>query len=131
MSIAIGFGSTEQEFEEAERKAFEEYVSRRYLEMECRYITDELVEDVAKWLKERADGYHDKAAQYKASDEYPARYSYYWPHLIWGATDIIARISFHHINRRHALSPDGWGLMVTKRLFDIQSLDIEYKARAA
>lgn len=129
--MIIGFGSTEQAFEDGEQKAFEQYVAERYTEMGCQYITDELVAEVSKWLADREAGYRAKADEYKTATEFPSRYSYYWARVISGPSDIIAKISFHHINRRHAFSPDGWALMQTKRLFGVDSIDLDMRKIAA
>jgi len=124
MGFAIGFGSTERDFEEAERRAFEEYVSNRYNDLGCEYITDELAKDVADWLKRRQQRFSDDADGYKHAINFPDRYSYFFARVIHGASDIIALYEFMHINRRHALSPDGWALLQNRRLFDMQSYDI-------
>lgn len=129
--MIIGFGSTEQAFEDAEQKAFEQYVADRYSAMGCQYITEELVADVSKWLADRAAAYQAKGEEYKAATDFPPRYSYYWARVISGPSDIIAKISFHHINRRHAFSPDGWALMQTKRLFGVDSIDLDMRKNAA
>lgn len=43
------------------------------------------------------------------------RYTYFFPsiHRIHDKL-YVYRITMHHINRNHALSSDGWGLMITK-----------------
>ena len=60
---------------------------------------------------------HDEAARYKrmGRNEAPERYTEIY------ATDYspsdgktITEIVFHHINRRHPFSPDGWALMGTR-----------------
>lgn len=124
MNIVIGFGSTEQAFEEGERKAFEGYVAQRFNELGCDYITEELARDVEVWLDARAAEFKARGDEYKTAADYPERYTYYWVSLIRSASTLVAKFSFHHINRRHALSPDGWALMVNKRLFDVDATDL-------
>ena len=129
--MIIGFGSTEQAFEDEERKAFELYVAERYSSLGCQYITDELVADVSKWLADRAAASQAKGDEYKTAKDFPSRYTYFWARVIAGPSDIIAKISFHHINRRHAFSPDGWALMQTKRLFGVDSIDLDMRKTEA
>jgi hypothetical protein len=125
VNMIIGFGSTETAFENAEEAAFKEYVAQRYAELNEQYISDELAKDVEAWFRERADAYKAKADEYKTSATFPDRYSYIWPRVIHSASDIFVRITFHHVNRRHAMSPGGWALMATKRLFDVEAYDLE------
>jgi hypothetical protein len=131
MTFAIGFGSIEQAFEDAERKAFEDYVTDRYAEMGCEYFTTELEQDVKEWLNKRAEQFQKAAESYKTSAIFPDRYSYYYPRIIGDGSDMIAKIKFHHINRRHGMSPDGWALMQSKRLFDVNAHEIERASKAA
>jgi len=46
--------------------------------------------------------------------EVPERYTYFFSH-VFNVTDSGYYVSFtmHHINRRHAMSPDGWALWAT------------------
>ena len=67
-----------------------------------------------KDVKEKYREESDKYAEMDRSDV-PQRYSYFWPtyHRIYDGKYII-EFTFHHINRHHALSSDGWGLLITK-----------------
>lgn len=124
MNMIIGFGSTETAFENAEEAAFKEYVESRLAESDPGYFSHELAKDVETWLAGRAADYRVQADEYKTSATFPDRYSYFYPRLIHTASDLIVRVTFHHVNRRHGLSPDGWALMATKRLFDIEYSDL-------
>ena len=59
------------------------------------------------------------AAQASLNDEMPRqdapeRYTQFWAHEHTSPCgDRIRRFTMHHTNRRHALSPDGWALLVT------------------
>ena len=72
----------------------------------------------------RGEEFRAKADEYKSASTYPDRYSYYWVTVVHGASDIVALFNFTHVNRRHALSPDGWAAMMNKRTFDVQSYDL-------
>lgn len=125
MAFAIGFGSIEQDFERAEEEAISEYAARRYAELNLDYFTDEFVDDVSKWLNDRAKAYQDTSAVYKSSSDFPDRYSYYWSSVVADASHLVAILSVHHINRRHAMSPDGWALMQTEKLVHLKALVLD------
>ena len=131
MNIVLGFGSTEQDFEAEEERAIRDYIERRYNEAGLNYFTDTFVESVRAWLKERAAALRAKEAEYKDAAEYPTRYSYYWPVVVADASYIVVILRIHHINRRHAMSPDGWALMLTKPMFLIESIEIKDASAAA
>jgi len=123
MGLVIGFGSAEKAFEEAEEFAIREFVASSYKEMGCEYITPELTRRVDDWCKERAQRYQQKADEYRDAADHPDRYSRYWATVLDNASHIVVILTFHHINRRHALSPDGWGMMEAERLVHIRSSD--------
>lgn len=85
--MILGFGSTE---ENVRREVKEALLSA----MANKQNTD----DVLKPWNDKADEY-DKLSQ----DQAPERYSRIW---FYGN-----KLIFHHINRRHAFSPDGWALL--------------------
>lgn len=114
--MILGFGSTEQRFVDAEEAAFKDFARHQYLECACSYVTDELVGGVRKWIEKRAADYHKQSDEYKDAAEHPDRYSYYQPTVLHDASHIIVIFRHSHINRRHALSPDGWALMQTEHL---------------
>ena len=116
MSMAVGFGSTEQEFEDAEIYAFKEHCRAEYLRRGLSYIDDEMAEAVEEWVRERAMRHRERYDGYRNSDEFPPRYSSYYVSVLNDASHIVAIYRFSHINRRHALSPDGWAMMNTERV---------------
>lgn len=124
MNIAIGFGSTEQAFESAEEKAFEDFVTRSASEQRLDYFTKEFHGLVSGWLEDRARAFKSVSEAHDKAQSPPPRYSYYYPYLLDDANYMIAVVKFMHINRRHALSPDGWGLMQTERIFKVKHSDI-------
>ena len=50
----------------------------------------------------------------KPASEVPERYSYFWA----SASGDFFRFKFHHINRRHPMSRDGWALFETTWVLD-------------
>ncbi|KKM76731.1 hypothetical protein LCGC14_1377120 [marine sediment metagenome] len=93
MSIMIGFGSTEERVEE---------------EVLDRIRRGDSPKDIEKEYNETAD-INDKLDRSKAKDRY-SRITIF----DWGCHHL--EVSFHHVNRQHALSPDGWAGMLTERL---------------
>jgi hypothetical protein len=124
MNMMIGFGSTEQDFEAAEKAAIIEYVEKEYRDQELGYFTDEFCKQVSDWLSKRAKSHRDDAEHNRTAPDYPIRYSRYWSHVVSDASYIVPILRFHHINRKHALSPDGWGMMATEMVFSICSVDL-------
>jgi len=72
----------------------------------------------AKRIQEK---YAEAEKEYKkmSKEDAPERYSYFYfnHHKIYDGLEYIS-FKFHHINRRHALSPDGWALFVTKWMLE-------------
>jgi len=128
MGIILGFGSTEQQVEQHEEEAIKEFVSAVFLEMGCDYFTAKMVERVRKWCDERASSSRTEAEQYKDAVDYPDRYSSYWATVLDDASNIVVILKFHHINRRHAMSPDGWALLQSTRLVHVSTWDVRRAA---
>ena len=78
--------------EEQERKKIKDYLSEHG--------------ETDKW-NNKADEY-DKMPKEKAPERYTRFYVY------------DNKIKFHHINRRHAFSPDGWALLVVEEPFGVK-----------
>ena len=125
MNFVIGFGKTETDFERQEIEAFEEYARSRFVGRGEGYITSQYVEDVNVWMDERAKACRDQASKHDKAADPPSRYSYYYPHIASSASAIVAIFKFSHINRRHAMSPDGWALMLNERVTHLWSYDME------
>jgi hypothetical protein len=121
MNIVLGFGSTETEFEEQERKFVEDYLeANKHKEEDTTdwyTFKDECVEGLKKALKERSDEYRRQSDEYKTATDYPERYSYYYFTILHNWSYVAVIFKFGHINRRHALSPDGWAAMWTEPVF--------------
>lgn len=77
-------------------------------------------------LKAIQTHYQDARELYKTmpGDEAPERYSYFWAlhHPIYEGKYFV-EFTFHHINRRHALSPDGWALTISRWILSVDPHD--------
>ena len=131
MRLAVGFGSTEEAFEQEAEKAATDYIDSRLAQSDLTFFDDDLVKDVSKWLGETAAALRAKAQEFDNSLDPPDRYSYFWTRVASSASDIVVIFTFMHINRRHALSPDGWGLLRTTRLVHVSTLDTPRSKQAA
>lgn len=125
MNIMVGFGSTEQAFEESEEQEFEDFVSQTARDIAPDYFTKEFHQAVNGWLNERAKAFKAASEVHDKAENPPSRYSYYYPYLLDDASFAVAIVKFMHVNRRHALSPDGWALMQTERVFKVRHSDID------
>ena len=68
------------------------------------------IRDISKQYRSKSD-INDELSK----AESPERYTYFF-HNVFDVTDRfwIAEFEMFHINRRHAMSPDGWALLRTK-----------------
>ncbi len=101
--FVLGFGI----IEEQERKKIKDRLLRAA-------IAGENLDDVEKEWREKSNKY-DKMSR----EEAPERYTSFFLHS--------DRIVYHHINRRHAFSPDGWALLkVEERLDKTGEIGLEF-----
>lgn len=127
MNIAIGFGITETEFERAEGEAFVNFVTEAYSKQTCGYFSSEFTKKVRDWVDDRASKYRAAAKANDKSANAPDRYSYYFGDVAESASNLVLVATFMHINRRHALSPDGWALLKNVRTFAaVSALDLQH-----
>ncbi len=100
MSVVLGFGQNET-------VAAEQIVAE---------IIEAVKSEGLDSVKRIEAEYKEQAEKYDAMsrEDAPERYSYFYAY-----TDRrIVRLTLFHINRRHALSPDGWALLQTKTIID-------------
>lgn len=126
--MIIGFGSTETDRENDFGRQFAEIVREEYANGEATYFTDATIKRVEARVKAIADELHAIGNKHKNSDAPPERYGYFWWSILSDASNVVAVISWHHINRRHAFSPDGWALMQNKSLHHVSSIDLDCPA---
>lgn len=126
MNIILGFGSTEEKFEQEEFDFINGFIADKanFFSDNSNFIfTDEIVNELKIALDERKrelDALRDK---YKEATEYPDRYSTYYFNIVNDIHDLCVVFKFSHINRRHAMSPDGWALLGTKKVFHANAWD--------
>ncbi len=79
-----------------------------------------------KSLDDLQKEYANAEKEYKkmSREEAPERYSYFWYfyHEVYEGKYFV-EFTFHHINRKHALSPDGWALLKTKWILSVCPTD--------
>jgi len=121
--MILGFGKTEVEREQQIANEITAKFCEMYDKSKCTYFTDALVKDFRKWLEKYTEKFHQQANIYKklSTNEVPQRYSYFWTWITNDATSAYIRLKFHHINRQHALSPDGWGMWERKVIIHIEN----------
>ena len=127
LEMIIGFGATETAFEDAQGEAFKDFVTKRFDELALDYFTTEFVNEVRIWLDAQGEQFRILAETYAKAENHPDRYSSFYPALTDSASDMVAILRFHHINRRHGMSPDGWALLQSERLFNIRSTDLTFE----
>ncbi len=125
MNMVFGFGSTEQAVMHDERVDTEAWVFERSQEAEFPgYFLDELVAELTAYLEQRAANSRDVSDGYKDASDYPDRYSSHHVSVLHDASHIIVIRDFIHINRKHPMSADGWGMMCDADVQMIRTRDL-------
>ncbi len=120
MNITIGFGSIERQFEEDEEAAIRAHCKDVFgKQLDPHYLTEDSVDNVRDFVAKRSKALRREADENKTAADYPDRYSYYWPVVLSDASRVVVILRCSHINRRHAMSPDGWAMMQTERLIHV------------
>lgn len=127
--MIVGFGKTETDFENALEDKLADMVASMYKTE--RYFSDEFVKKIRSAADAMADKSQKEADSYKDAETFPSRYSRFWISTVADASHIIFVVSFHHINRRHAFSPDGWACLTNKKAFVVESIDLDSAKRKA
>lgn len=131
MNIILGFGDTEKRYEEKLEGIIRDYVAEQYSAGDYCYFTDSFRDDVVTWINSLSHGSRSLGDEYKNAEKYPDRYTYYFASVVSDASHLVFIIKFHHINRRHAMSSDGWACMVSERVFYVGTEEAESKRKAA
>lgn len=127
--MMIGFGATEERFEKEQETAARDFIIEAFSEGNYDYIEDDFIDVIRRWLNERSNE-ADKAYNYNRKlDNPPERYSSFWASVANSANDVVVIFHFFHVNRRHALSPDGMACMRTTRLLHLEYLDMKDEAK--
>lgn len=121
--MRIGFGQTEIDNETKELKEVFKIIEPLVEKREFGYFDSKLIEIIKNAVKKRQNEIRDITKKYDEQDREiaPSRYYYYWASCITSASQIIIAFSFHHINRNHAFSPDGWALLQRKIMLEIET----------
>ena len=131
MAFAIGFGSTEQQFEQDEEDAIRAFIVERANEKRTEYFTGAFIAEVNEWVKARSTDLKAQDACYRSAVDFPDRYGSYYATVLGDPSHLVVILSFIHTNRRHALSPDGWACMTNKRIFYVDYFDEVERFRPA
>ncbi len=121
--MIIGFGEKEKRLENQIEEAICLHVLEQYCLSDAVYFTDEFKEHVALWANDMSLKSREAADIYKTAENPPERYSYFWISVVADASHMCFIVKFHHINRRHALSPDGWAVMLNEHVFCVHEWD--------
>lgn len=124
----FGFGSAEIEYEKSVEQAIREFVAETF-PREDQFFTDSFFKQVKSHVDGMAAESRAMGDKHKDSLTYPDRYSYFWVTTIGDACHIVFIVKFHHINRRHTASPDGWALMTSEKIFYVYEPDIAARRR--
>lgn len=121
MNIILGFGVTEKDFEEQEFNFIENFIveyAKAHKDFKDKGFHDEqFLLELNKAISLREKHYKKLNDEYKTAKEYPSRYSYYYPYIVHDWSNLCVVFKFHHVNRHHAFSPDGWALMCSNRVY--------------
>jgi hypothetical protein len=128
MNVILGFGKTEEDFENQEFEFVENFIRERadnFVGDKYDFnFDDELIKELTDKLKERKEHYDKLRDKYKEATEYPDRYTtYYFSVLTDKFANLCVVFHFSHINRRHALSPDGWAMIGVKKVYYADAWD--------
>lgn len=129
-SIILGFGKNETDAESKEFDVMRSIVEEAYQASDNElYFSDDfqtaVKEGVAKRFKELKD-FDDEISKNHYKDA-PERYHYIYPTVLFGTSDVMIGVKFHHINTRHPMSPDGVALLQTKEVFWFDYWDMPKK----
>lgn len=115
MNIILGFGSTEQEFEQQEKNFVYDFLKEKSAKVN-RWdfiFSDEVVAELKNELEKRYNHYMSLNEKYDTGEK-PERYSYFYYDILWNVCKLVVVFDFSHINTRHPLSPDGMAMMQNK-----------------
>jgi len=119
--MILGFGSNENDFEQQECDFVHAFIARKAAEAgdgmdDSFWFNEEIKTELESALNERCAEYNQLRDTYKTAEKYPSRYSTYSFSILHDIADMCVVMKFSHINRRHAMSPDGWAMLQTKRV---------------
>jgi len=131
MNFIIGFGSTEKNLEDAIEREITEWIFDLYSSSDDKYFTDDLAKSVHNHIDKIAIESREESEKHKDATDYPSRYSSFYHTVLHDCNYMAIILRFSHINRRHAMSPDGWAMMQNQRVFIIEEWEAGRKRRSA
>ena len=128
MNIILGFGKTETDFENQEFDFVEQFIQKKsdaFVGDKYNFKFDEeLVKELTKEIEERQEYFVELDKKYKNAKDFPDRYSTYsFDILSDGYSNLCVVFKFMHTNRRHPMSPDGWALLQSKKVYYADAWD--------
>ena len=120
MNIILGFGSTEKDFEKKLESKIHEHVQAEFEKTDKLYFRDSFIKKIKAWSEKISKESRKEADSYKEATDYPSRYTSFYCTVIADPSHIVFIIDFSHINRRHAMSTDGWALMSNEVTFNVK-----------
>jgi hypothetical protein len=100
-------GIVEEDFATAEGESVNTFL-RQNIRDEKHFFGDRLIGELREMLEKRKTELHSLYEQYATSPDHPARYSTFYFSVLHDASNVVVIFHFTHINRHHAMSPDGW-----------------------
>ena len=116
--MIIGFGKVEDVYEEQVAEHFRRAAIKAMREGPG-YIDDATENRLRKWLDTEGAESRKLADAHDIAASPPDRYTSWYGSLASYPSGVVAILRFHHIMRKHALSPDGWAGMTNKRLVHV------------
>lgn len=121
----LGFGSTEVNLEAELESTITTYVREAFKTKQQKGFTNEFIEQIQEYVETLSSLSIEESKHYESAENFLGRYSYFWPYVLGDVNYIVVILKFHHVNRKHALSPDGWAAMFSKHTFSVSVQDME------
>jgi hypothetical protein len=131
MSFVIGFGSTEKSLENKIEKQITDWIYDSYCKSDHSHFSDNFAKEVKNYIDAMASESRKEAESYKSVVDFPSRYSSFYQTVLHDPSCMAIILKFHHINRRHAMSPDGWAMLQNQKVFVIEEWEAGRKRRNA
>lgn len=128
--MIIGFGQIENEYRTEFFKQIENFIIEQLAQgNNGGYFSSEIIGAVKLFVSELDIEARQQSKDYKTATSYPDRYSDQYSKVLGDGGDIAVIVDFSHINRRHALSPDGWAMLQVKETQSFDSYDLSKLAQ--
>jgi hypothetical protein len=129
MSLILGFGKTEKDFEQRELDFVEQFIKDKANSFTgSKYdfsFDDEFVAELTSKLEERKEYYKKLDEEFDKAENPPERYSMFHFKILSDRFDLCIIFKFFHTYRKYSLSRDGWALLKTKRVYHTDIWDLE------